>query len=143
MCFSLNILSQTNFKNKNAHNLTENVGRFLNFVSAETNVNFTVTLRDFIAIGNSGIEWSHFNATGLGDADIARTFSRGIQVSSSHSTRSYARVDFENVSVSKFEAGIRLDQVTTVGGLESILKNVTVSNCWSNGIEFSGSQATV
>lgn len=97
-----------------------------------------VVIKDFTVIGNTDIEEMFHANTG----EPAGKLNRAIEIGGDDINVSYL-VDINNVKVSKFGVGIRVSHAVSSEGKESTIKNTTIQNIWSNGIELAASQIRV
>ena len=112
------------------------------FAPVDTTTPFAVSIQDFELVGCGGVnavytgelsEYAGQPVINTSNYDYIRTYRRGIVVSGNNYAdgRAYAKsVNITNVKASGFDVALRINHA-----VNAYLSDVTISNCFSNGIE--------
>lgn len=127
-------------------NLPKNASEFLD---TETTISDTtvypITINDLYVEGNtptagvSGAPTDAYGTTGMGQLVYLYTYREGIRIGQDRKMK-YLHVEMNNVTVSRFNVGMRICHTVELNGQNSVLNNVMINDIYKVGIEFCASQ---
>ena len=103
--------------------------------AGNTEADHKVVIKDLTITGNVDIN----DDCDPSSKGVAGKLERAIYIDSTDATVNYL-VDINNVKISNFGVGMRINNAVSYNGKVSKISNVTIQNIWSNGIETASCQ---
>ena len=113
-------------------------------VISDTTV-YPITINDLYVEGNTPTKGATdapsdaYGSTGMGQLVYLYTYREGIRIGQDRKMK-YLHVEMNNVTVSKFNVGMRICHTVDLNGQNSVLNNVMITDIYKVGIEFCASQ---